>query len=94
MDCKFDVSKCSIECKKYPICSYYSIQNQFIETQSQLNFIYTTIGKILQSNETNEIKVSLLEEAIRNKLDGSFPETENLILLNEKEQTQDEKENK
>jgi hypothetical protein len=53
-----------LTCKKYPICSYYSIQNQVSEIQSQLNFIYDTITKILQSNETADLKLNLLESAV------------------------------
>jgi hypothetical protein len=64
MICEFDPNKCSVECKKYSICSYYSIQNQFSNLQSQLNFIYDTIAKILQSNETADLKLNLLESAV------------------------------
>jgi hypothetical protein len=67
-NCNFDPNKCSIDCKKYPICSYYSIQNQFIEVKSQLNFIYNTITQILESDATTEMKINLLEEAIRTKV--------------------------
>jgi hypothetical protein len=90
MACKFDPNICSVNCKKYQICSYYSIQNQFIEIQSQLNFIYNTITQILNSNETTEVKVGLLEEAIRKnrfEIDDSEP-----ILINNKE-SKYEKEN-
>jgi hypothetical protein len=66
-NCNFDPNKCSVDCKKYPICSYYSIQNQFIEVKSQLNFIYNTITEILNSNEEVNTKLYLLEEAIRDK---------------------------
>jgi hypothetical protein len=62
--CNFDPNKCSVECKKYPICSYYSIQNQVSNIQSQLNFIYDTITKILKSNETADLKLNLLESAV------------------------------
>jgi hypothetical protein len=64
MTCNFDPNKCSLTCKKYSICSYYSIQNQVSEIQSQLNFIYDTITKILQSNETADLKLNLLESAV------------------------------
>jgi hypothetical protein len=67
-NCSFDPNKCPVECKKYPICSYFSLQNQFIEVKSQLNFIYNTITQILSTNETNDIKINLLEEAIREKI--------------------------
>ena len=64
MTCNFNPNTCSLTCKKYPICSYYSIQNQVSEIQSQLNFIYDTITKILQSNETADLKLNLLESAV------------------------------
>jgi hypothetical protein len=62
--CNFDPNVCNVNCKKYSICSYYSIQNQVSEIQSQLNFIYDTITKILQSNETADLKINLLESAV------------------------------
>jgi hypothetical protein len=64
MTCNFDPNTCNLNCKKYSICSYYSIQNQVSEIQSQLNFIYDTITKILQSNEAADLKVTLLESAV------------------------------
>jgi uncharacterized ferritin-like protein (DUF455 family) len=63
MNCNFDPNVCSVNCKKYSLCAYYSIQNQFIELQSQLNFIYTTITDILRKNENNDVKIELLEES-------------------------------
>ena len=62
--CDFDANKCSIECKKYPICSYYSIQNQISEIQKQLNFLYKIIPEILNSNEEVSKKIELLEEGL------------------------------
>jgi hypothetical protein len=89
-NCNFDPNKCSVECKKYPICSYYSIQNQFIEIQSQLNFIYNTITQILKTNETSDIKISLLEEAIRDKISR---EGDSEMIVNDKKESKYEKEN-
>lgn len=62
--CDFDANSCSVECKKYPICSYYSVQNQLNNIQSQLNFFYKTIGQILHSNEENDKKIALIEEGL------------------------------
>lgn len=64
MACKFDSNKCSLTCKKYPMCSFYSVQDQLSNIQSQLKFIYTTIGEILKSNEENNIKIDLLEKGL------------------------------
>jgi hypothetical protein len=89
-NCNFDPNKCSVECKKYSICSYYSIQNQFIEIQSQLNFIYNTITQILKTNETSDIKISLLEEAIRDKISR---EGDSEMIVNDKKESKYEKEN-
>lgn len=64
MACNFDPNSCSVNCKKYSMCSYYAMQTQFSEVQSQLNFIYNIIPQILQSNETADMKLNLLEDAI------------------------------
>jgi hypothetical protein len=88
MTCNFDPNKCSLTCKKYSICSYYSIQNQVSEIQSQLNFIYDTITKILQSNEAADLKLNLLESAVYKFVNDS----ETTISLF-KESNQNEKEN-
>jgi hypothetical protein len=90
-NCNFDPNLCSIECKKYPICSYYSIQKQFIEIQSQLNFVYNTITQILQSNETTELKINLLEEAIRNKISGEIDDPD--TIKNNIKESKNEKDN-
>jgi hypothetical protein len=87
-NCNFDPNICNVNCKKYPICSYYSIQNQVSNIQSQLNFIYDTIAKILQSNETADLKLKLLESAVFNYLKDS----ESMANYNFKE-SQNEKEN-
>jgi hypothetical protein len=92
MSCKFDENICTVSCKKYPICSYYSIQNQFIKIQSQLNFIYNTITQILKSEETTDTKIILLEEAIRSKVDCTIDDSEKILLHDEKE-SKHEKEN-
>lgn len=73
--CNFDPNKCSIDCKKYSICSYYSIQNQVSNIQSQLNFIYDTITKILKSNETADLKINLLESAVSRFINEHDSET-------------------
>lgn len=87
MNCKFDPNTCSIECKKYSICSYYSIQNQFSEIQSRLNFIYGTITQILKSNETTDLKLNLLESALYKFVNNPDSETtiSNKESNNEKE---------
>jgi hypothetical protein len=77
MACNFDPNICSVECKKYPICSYYSLQNQFINLQSQLNFIFNTLTEILKTNEASDRKISLLEEAIRDKINRDSEMREN-----------------
>jgi hypothetical protein len=77
MACNFDPNICSVECKKYPICSYYSLQNQFINLQSQLNFIFNTLTEILKTNEASDRKISLLEEAIRDKINRDSETREN-----------------
>jgi hypothetical protein len=46
------------------MCAYYSTQEQLSHIQTQLNFIYDTITKILKSNETADLKLNLLESAV------------------------------
>jgi hypothetical protein len=89
MTCNFNPNTCSLNCKKYPICSYYSIQNQVSEIQSQLNFIYGTITKILQSNEAADLKLNLLESAVFKYLADSDTMANTKI----KESKENEKEN-
>jgi hypothetical protein len=86
MMCNFDPNNCSVNCKKYPICAYYAIQNQISDLQSQMNFIYTTISDILKSSETADTKLNLLESAVFKYLNDSYP------IINFKE-SNDEKEN-
>lgn len=62
--CEFNANSCSVECKKYQICSYYSIQSQISEIQRQLNFLYRVIPEILSSNEEASKKIELLEEGL------------------------------
>jgi hypothetical protein len=89
MTCNFDSNVCSINCKKYALCSYYSIQNQFIDLQSQLNFIYTTITDILKNNEDNDTKIKLLENAFYKYIcDSTDSEPINYL-----EESENEKEN-
>jgi hypothetical protein len=66
MKCSFDVNICSTECKKYPICAYYSVQNQVSNIQTQLNFIYDTFNTLLQKIETLDLKINVVEEAFYN----------------------------
>jgi hypothetical protein len=73
MNCQFNPNSCSVDCKKYLLCSYYSIQNQFSEVQSQLNFIYKTISEILKTSETAETKINLLESAVFRYVTDSYP---------------------
>jgi hypothetical protein len=87
MTCKFDPNTCSINCKKYLLCSYYSMQNQIIDLQSQVNFIYSTIADILKKSETSEIKIGLLESAFFKYVSDSDS------IINYKESNKNEKEN-
>jgi hypothetical protein len=89
MTCNFNPNTCNLTCKKFSICSYYSIQNQISEVQSQLNFIYDTITKILQSNEAADLKVSLLESAVFKYITDS----ETMANTKIKESKENEKEN-
>lgn len=85
VNCKFDPNICNVNCKKYPICSYYSIQNQISEIQSQLNFIYGTISEILKSNENSDLKINLLESAFHKFITDSEMKKLEKESKNEKE---------
>jgi hypothetical protein len=89
--CRFDSKVCLPSCKKYSICSYYSIQNQLTSIQSQLNFIYKTITDILESSKEAEVKVSLLEGAMY-KISCDVLKDSETTILNNKE-SHHEKEN-
>jgi hypothetical protein len=84
-NCNFNPNECSPECKKYPICSFYRIQTQINNIQSQINFIYDTVSKILKTNETADFKIQLLESAVYKYINDS--ETISLI----KESSNEEK---
>jgi hypothetical protein len=89
MKCEFNPNICSVNCKKYPLCAYYSIQNQFSEVQSQLNFIYNTISEILKTSETAETKIKLLESAVSTHINDSYTNT-NYNLKGVKYEKEDE----
>jgi len=66
--CSFDSENCNINCKKFSLCSFYAIQSQLNNIQSQLNFLMETLKSVLESNGSNELKIQLLEEALRKSL--------------------------
>jgi hypothetical protein len=49
--CSFESGKCSVECKKYSMCAYMSVQKQMSDFQEQISFIYTTLKNLLDNNE-------------------------------------------
>lgn len=61
-NCSFGSENCNLNCKKYPMCSYMSIQKQITSLQEKINFIYITITNLINSEvsiqdslkETNE----------------------------------------
>jgi hypothetical protein len=48
------------------MCSFFSVQTQLSEIQSQFNFIYKTLGDILKSNDEAHVKIDLLERGFLN----------------------------
>jgi hypothetical protein len=66
MNCNFDPNKCTSSCNKYSMCSFFSVQTQLSEIQSQFNFIYKTLGDILKSNDEAHVKIDLLERGFFN----------------------------
>lgn len=62
--CNFENGTCSLECKKYPMCAYLSIQKQLSELQKQIEFIYQTMNGIV----TNEMKIQKSLDETNEKL--------------------------
>jgi hypothetical protein len=48
------------------MCSFFSVQAQLSEIQTQFNFIYKTLGDILKSNDEAHVKIDLLERGFFN----------------------------
>lgn len=75
--CKFGDETCDLACKKFPICSYYAIQGQISEIQSQIGFIYKLLAEYLNEEKHNDITKEIesdpdekikQEDALRNFL--------------------------
>jgi hypothetical protein len=61
MNCKFN-QECTINCPKYAICSYYAVQAQITELNSQISLIYQSLS--------NLYKLSLELKTSSNKIIG------------------------
>jgi hypothetical protein len=48
------------------MCSFFSVQAQLSEIQTQFNFIYKTLGDVLKSNDEAHVKINLLERGLFN----------------------------
>lgn len=64
--CKFDPAVCTVSCQKYPMCSYFSIQNQLNNIQSQLNFILSALTKNLEENEIAKLNIQNIVQTLIN----------------------------
>jgi uncharacterized coiled-coil protein SlyX len=64
--CDFENGTCSVDCKKYSMCAYMSVQKQLSELQKQIEFIYQTINSmILTEVETNK-SIESLQDQLQN----------------------------
>lgn len=89
--CSFESGLCSIECKKYSMCAFMSLQKQLVSIQEQVTFLYQISGNVIEEN--NKLKSSIGE--ISNRI-NIF--TEDLIELyfdseTKRESINNEKEN-
>ena len=66
--CNFETGTCSLECKKYPMCAYMSIQRQFSELQKQIEFIYETINTIVGSELKIKKEIEKTNESLNNSI--------------------------
>lgn len=62
--CSFNDGKCSVECKKYSMCSYMSIQKQLSEFQEQIGFIYKTLETLINVNNQTQESLDELEKKL------------------------------
>lgn len=83
--CSFENGKCSVECKKYSMCAYMSVQRQLENFQSQIGFIYTTLKDIIDSN--NKLGSDIID--LDNKL--MIFTTDMLDLYNKESKKDEEK---
>ena len=44
MTCNFDGCTCSVNCPKYNICMYFSLQKQITELTEQINLLMTILS--------------------------------------------------
>lgn len=74
MSCEFN-SKCTIECPKYPMCTYINLQTQLISIQQQLTQIYkyvkeseVKINKTLSDRKDDiDTLLTLITDSEKNK---------------------------
>lgn len=71
MNCKFDSNNCSLTCPKFSICSYFQIQTQLSEVQSQINTIYEAITKLVTKEKKNEENLEAVVALVNNYLQDS-----------------------
>lgn len=62
--CSFGNDKCSVECKKYSMCSYMSIQKQLSQFQEQIAFIYDALKNVIDKNEGISNNIKELDEKL------------------------------
>lgn len=90
-NCQFDPNKCSIECKKFSMCSYYNLLNKITELNTQLNFVFSILQKMTIMEEKTDLKINLLESGLV-KLSNKLNDSE--MIINHEEATTNETKNK
>lgn len=85
MNCEFDPSKCTIECKKYSMCAYRYLQSQIIPIQEQLIEIYKFIkeSEVRNAQSLNATKKNFEDDI--NLLLALFDSEKNKELKDEKD---------
>lgn len=89
--CSFESGLCSIECKKYSMCAFMSLQKQLVSIQEQVTFLYEITRNVIE--ESTELKSSIGE--ISNRINIFTEDLIGLYFDSEtiKEPVSNEKEN-
>lgn len=61
--CNFS-NNCSVECKKYSMCAFMSIQSQLLNIQEQFNFVFKTLNTLIEDNNSVNNKIKSLDTKV------------------------------
>jgi hypothetical protein len=54
MTCNFDISTCNINCPKFNLCMYFSLQKQIVELTENVNLLLTVLNSLDSYNIDNK----------------------------------------